>query len=161
MHMEQINIEDIMKEIQENIKERGYSKKDLKFADIEVVSPEDMKGEFDINTFKACVHETYQSRYINSYRSLTSSIPGIGFIVKFIKRVLRKLMCFYIEPIVEDQNKFNDNITRNISQVSTKFDNDAETVKLLEARVEELEVTCRKLEKMLEDAQKKASGNGE
>ena len=159
--MEQINIEDIMGEIRENIKERGYTKKDLKFADIEVLSPGDMKGEFDINTFKACLHETYQSRGVQSYRSLTSSIPVVGFLVKFVKRVIRKLLCFYIEPIVEDQNKVNDNITRNMSQVSTKFDNDAETIKELEARIDELEVTCRKMQKILEDAQKNVSGNEE
>ena len=149
--MESINIEDIMTEIKETIKTRGYSKKDLKFADIEILSPDRMGNEFNLGIFKNNLHDSYQSRVIASYRDIESYTPVIGILVKFVKKVMRKTMCFYVEPIVEDQNKFNDNIVRNITQISIKFENDMKARIELESRIDELEKRCRKLEALIKE----------
>lgn len=149
--MENINIEDIMTEIKENIKTKGYSKKELKFADIEIRDPQGMGTTFDMGIFKNDLHSSFQTRLVASYRPIESYTPGVGIVVKFVKKVLRKLLCFYIEPIVEDQNKFNENIVRNMTEICTKFDNDAKTIEDLEKRIDELETKCRKLEFLVKE----------
>ena len=102
--IKQINVEDIMTEIRQEIEEKGYKNEDVSFTDIAVGF-----SSYGIAHSKAFEENlgTLRARYnVAAYRPLYSN-RAIGFIVVFIKKVMRKLTKFYIEPIVKDQNENN------------------------------------------------------
>ena len=62
---------------------------------------------------------------IQSARSLQSSRPGIGKLIVFFKKAMRRMLFWYVHPITVDQTRFNIAITREMRK--------------LQKRVEELE----------------------
>jgi len=54
---------------------------------------------------------------VNYYRNIYSQRKIIGHIIIFVKRVIRKLIKFLIEPIVLDQNAFNSSVTASINAI--------------------------------------------
>jgi hypothetical protein len=62
---------------------------------------------------------------IQSSRPLRSTKPVIGPLVVLAKKVIRRLLSWYVHPIAQDQTRFNDAITREL--------------RALQRRVEELE----------------------
>ena len=57
----------------------------------------------------------------------------------FAKRVLRKLMRWYVEPLAADQRAFNDAVLKLIDDLGERVDRSLEAVRALEARIEKLE----------------------
>jgi len=102
--IKQVNVEEIMTEIRREIKEKGYKDKDILFADIPINSLDGgitHSGVLEVNL------RMLNSRYaIAAYRPLITK-RALGFIVIFIKKIIRKMTKFYIEPIVADQNESN------------------------------------------------------
>ena len=99
-----INIEEIMEEIRRDIAEKGYKNEYVKFSDI--------PNQFSMDDFTHTgqlgdnIRSLQASYNIVSYRPLIST-RKLGSLVIFIKKVLRKLTKFYVEPIVSDQSTFN------------------------------------------------------
>ena len=54
----------------------------------------------------------------SSYRLLTSNRKIIGPFIVFIKKLVRKLLFWYVEPVCERQTIFNDSATRSAKQLS-------------------------------------------
>ena len=68
-------------------------------------------------------------------------------IAVLFKKIIRKLVKFYIEPIVREQNQFNFYTTSAMAQLYAKLEKEqAVELELLQKRVEELENKCRALE---------------
>jgi len=55
-----------------------------------------------------------QMRENNSYRPIVSNRRGIGRLVVFVKRVIRKLTAWYVEPVCKQQSAFNSAVTPSI-----------------------------------------------
>ena len=64
-----------------------------------------------------------------------------------VKKVIRKLIKFYVEPIVKEQNQFNFYTTSAMAQLYAKLE-DEQAVKLdeMQKRIDELEKKCKALE---------------
>ncbi len=72
-------------------------------------------GEYDERVLKA-LHEEFGAdfneapeavAYVASSRPLASERPGIGPLTVFTKRVVRRLLAWYVAPIAEDQTRYN------------------------------------------------------
>lgn len=148
--MENINVEEIMEEIRAQIKERGYTKKDLRFADIHVDTTEGtecLDEYFELGNFKNTIVKMDGKRNVQCWRL----IAGNKF-KSFFKKIIRKMTKFYVEPIVEDQNKFNFYTVSAMSQLYAKFEEEQDfKVAQMQQRIEQLEERCKQLEKKIEE----------
>lgn len=110
----EINIEEIMKEIRQNIKDRGYDKEPLSFEDVEISKAAiQSEGVYNAEEF---LHEIdyLNHNWCNSYMvPISSSNPA----VVFIKKVIRKLTNFIIFPIVNFQNAYNASNVKCMNQM--------------------------------------------
>lgn len=120
----EINIEKIMEEIRQEIKDRGFIESTLRFDDIPL-SYSDMgtdSEEFNRDEFQKSLD------YIN----LNWDVPyyfniGTNKIIVFVKRIIRKLVKFLVWPINQKQNEMNANFVRSINQIRNYIDNEAST----------------------------------
>lgn len=143
--MEFINTEEIMQEIRQQITERGYSRNELRFADV-ATEMSDSLGEiadyYELQNFELTVERMDAKRDVQCWRLLFGNK-----IIVLVKKVIRKLVKFYVEPIVKSQNEFNFYTTSAMAQLRAKLEEEQD-VKLLEmqTRIEELEKRCKELE---------------
>jgi len=135
-----INIEEIMAEIRREIAEKGYKNDDISFSDIPVYSSAE-----EIATSNLSGENLYllQVKYnIATHRPLKSS-RAIGSLIIFVKKIIRKLIKFYIEPIVTDQNEINGIVKSCIQDL---YDGE----KILNHKVKHLENEIAQLKRKIE-----------
>lgn len=77
----------------------------------------------DLELMELFNNRTYnnESWLVCSERIITSHRKIIGKFIVFGKKIVRKFLRWYINPIVEDQNKFNGSVTRCINEIYNKF----------------------------------------
>lgn len=143
--MEAIDIEEIMREIRAQIAERGYTKNELRFADVAVAVTEeagDIDEYFELQNFGLTVDKMNGRRTIQCWRMLSGSKLAV-----LIKKVIRKLIKFYVEPIVKEQNQFNFYTTSAMAQLYAKMEEE-QAIKLdeMQKRIDLLEKKCKALE---------------
>lgn len=110
----EINIEEIMEEIRQNIKDRGYDKEPLSFESVQVSKPAVVAGDgYNADQF---MHEL---EYMNHNWNNNFQVPvtGRNFLATFIKRLIRKCTRFIIFPIVNFQNSYNVSAVRCLNQI--------------------------------------------
>lgn len=139
--MTKIDIEAIMADIRKNIEERGYEETDLKFAEVEVQGKEGtlLLGEaFQLDELSSWIVKMDDAKNVACWRPL-----GGNPVKTFIKKVIRKCIKWYVEPIVEEQNRYNHYTVCAMAQVFSKFaENQDARIKELEEQVEKLSKTC-------------------
>lgn len=106
-----VNIEKIMQEIRDEIKEKGYTYDMLSFNEVDAPLCIDNKTASIEGTEKSLVYMDNASSVL-AYRPLAGSKLAI-----LVKKVIRKLTKFYVEPIVESQNEFNKATVESVSSV--------------------------------------------
>ena len=128
MENEKINIEEIMAEIKQNIKDQGLTADMLSF--------EDVPYRKNVQSGSATEALDYISThyYIQPYKELKGNPVKV-----FIKKVLRKLVKFYVEPVVFEQNDFNANAVTVMKSLTESGSAD------LGGRVETLELANKEL----------------
>lgn len=119
--IKQIDIEKIMEEIRADIRAKGYVNDIPSFeTSLVAVNP---SGNFSLNTAElnfeiGLMNQTWN---VQAYRPVGKGIKA------FIKKVIRKLTKFYVEPIVKDQDDFNAhcvramNVLNSISMIEGEF----------------------------------------
>jgi len=129
--MEEINIEKIMEEIRQEIQEKGYTNDMLSFDDIMDFDEENktLEDYFDI------LNSIWN---VQAYRELPGGNGLVSKLNVFIKKVLRKLIKFYIEPIVADQNEFNANCVRLLNMSNGHMNIKDKKIEMLEEEIEQL-----------------------
>lgn len=114
MEVTPVNTEEIMNQIRENIKTRGYSELELKFADVSAGNY--VKNEIIDFNFDELSNEVYS---VNSTYGVDYLQPMDGGGIKlFLKRVIRKVCKPAVAPMVERQNLFNGSVARALSQIT-------------------------------------------
>ena len=131
---EQVNIEQIMEQIRQEIREKGISLDIPEFSGASE-KPVAEIAPFDMNEFMQSVAAVDRSYQVERYAPIVGN-P----ISKLIKRVVRKMVNFIITPIVEDQNAFNASVAKTISSLQSYINE-------LEKRVNELEASAVKGER--------------
>ncbi|MCR4795892.1 MAG: hypothetical protein K5898_12155 [Ruminococcus sp.] len=128
MENEKINIEEIMAEIKRGIKEQGLTADMLSFEDVpfkKTAQGGSASEAFDYIT---------SHYYIQPYKELKGNPIKV-----FIKKIIRKMVKFYVEPVVFEQNDFNANAVTVMKSVADSKSSD------LSGRVETLELANKEL----------------
>ena len=135
----------IMQDIRTQIAERGYTKNELKFADVAAKTGEmsdEIADYFELDHFGLTVERMNSTRKVQCWRLI-----GGNRLAVFFKKIIRKLIKFYVEPIIDEQNQFNFYTTSAMTQLYAKMQ-DEQAVKIMELQqqVETLELKCKRLE---------------
>ena len=134
-----VDIENIMDEIRSDIVSKGYKSDDVIFSEIPVaVSYNGLIHSMDL---EGSVRLLSARSNVQPYRELKSS--GIlGSVKVFSKKVIRKIMKFYVEPVVYDQNAFNETAAECFKDMLIEHEMMKLKLKKLEADNEDL---CKRL----------------
>ena len=131
--MDNINIEQIMADIKREIKEKGLTSDMLSFEDIPY------KKTAQGGSPAEAVDYVTSHYYVQPYQEFTGNLVKV-----FFKKALRKVMRFYVDPIVMEQNDFNANTAIAIKAISEDKSKD------MNSRVETLEIVNKELVKRLD-----------
>ena len=135
-----INIEEMMDEIRQNSKDRGYDKEPVSFEEIEIHSSILKIGTgYDSDEFMD------ELEFLDSNCTTSFHVPIAGgnpFSV-FIKKVIRKMTRFIVAPLVDSQNAYNVSNVKCMNQIS-EFISEMEQYK---TRIEQLEKELKELKK--------------
>lgn len=117
--LDNINVEDIMRQIREKIA-RENIQEEILYLD----------KEFGSSTlFREHLRLTNLSCNIISYKAITSHRKLTGKIIVLIKKLIRKSIYWYINPMIEQQNEFNANVTRTLNCLADEIENLNEEIK--------------------------------
>lgn len=108
-----IDVENIMKEIRAEVERRKINETIIPFEEIPMYWEEERDMEFNFDELKNDLKYLNEHCHIQSIRPLRSR-PIVGGFIILCKKILRKCLVFYIEPIVRDQNEFNAVIARSM-----------------------------------------------
>jgi len=143
-----IDVESILEEIRKEIKENGYTNDLLSFDDCQV----NMEG-MSLNYFnKRAFYEEIVSINHSWNMAPDHAISFSGNIFKkfvtLIKKIIRRLIKFHIDPIVGDQNIFNFNMVKTMNMVNAYIDEK-------EVEIERLTLTQEQMTTQIEQLSKK------
>jgi hypothetical protein len=68
----------------------------------------------------SAIAEAVDLSVVSAHLPVQSRIPVVGGAVSFVKRLLRLSLRWYINPIVEQQNAFNDAVVRALVQIERR-----------------------------------------
>lgn len=137
-----INIEEIMAEIRCDIEEKGYKNDDVNFFDIPCLH-NPVRTDMSIEELLDRLDGT---SLLTSYRSILRNSGAIGSLKALFKKVIRKLIFWYIEPLCEQQSEFNRTVTAAIGVMHRSLQGELQlATKMLSTTRRELNVTQRKL----------------
>ena len=131
-----IDVEKIMAEIRQEIKEKGYNDSMLSFQDVD--GSEQLKelssDSFDLGEMERVVQQMNMRSHVEWYHA----VEGSAF-ANFFKKVIRRLCRFMLIPIVDHQNAYNSSAAQSMNQVLAYVKEQQKTIESLEARIKELE----------------------
>ena len=105
--MAELNVEKIMEEIRNEIKEKGYTNDMLSFSDIMQDDMEVNVEKFERVRFNEELFNLNMLWNINPNREVETR-PGLkGMCVTLFKKFIRKCIRFYLSEIVMEQSTFN------------------------------------------------------
>ncbi|MBR0484138.1 MAG: hypothetical protein IJJ69_05065 [Oscillospiraceae bacterium] len=137
--MQTINTEEIMKQIRAEIKEKGLDSSMLSFEEIPFAQE---ISHADKNFQSASLQQSAEYLSIRNQIEPYKPIEG-NFLVVFIKKVIRKLVKFYILPIMTEQNALNLHTANAVQQMNNYIQDRQESDKIdisaLVSRIDELE----------------------
>lgn len=141
--MQDINIEQIMQEIRDDIKAKGLKDENISFEDV-ILLGGGTGAPYSKEAYTDMLVNAGEDSEVLSYRELSGN-P----ISKIIKKINRRLIAFYIESIVDDQNKFNKDVYKGLTMCLSKFEEDNAKMEALEKKLYEAEKKISELEKRL------------
>ena len=128
-----INVEQIMADIKREIKEKGLTSDMLSFEDIPYKKTAQGGSPAEALDYVTAHY------YVQPYQEFTGNPVKV-----FFKKALRRLMRFYIDPIVMEQNDLNANTATVIKAISEDKSKD------MSNRVDTLEIVNKELVKRIE-----------
>lgn len=137
--MQEINVDAIMEEIRKELKEKGIRNDIPSFE--EVASGFSPGQEFRQDTFFKEVESLNQNFQIVAWRPLEGGIKG------FLKKIIRKLTKFYVEPIALDQTEFNAHSVRAFNQMVAYVREQDAQIEFLKQEIENLKSDQKKTDK--------------
>lgn len=135
----EINVEKIMEEIRDEIKKKGYKPDAMAFETVQA----DNADAFQKSLFNEEVRNVNLSFQVPYYFPIEGKMT-------FVKRVIRKLGCFLMVPILNNQNTFNAHVTRTINQMAQYIEYQERKEKELNRIIEGLEEKVARLQKTKE-----------
>lgn len=150
--MSEINIEEIMEQIRKESNEKGLDHEILSFESFLNENMCSFPGldldceQFDLMMFLANLNDM-NTRYLFD---LNRPFEG-NFISRTVKRIIRKMTRFYVQPLVIDQMYFNTYTVQTINSIRgfiLQYEKEKILVNGLNSRINELEEKINKLQKV-------------
>lgn len=142
---ENINVDEIVSQIRAEIKEKGLEASMLSFEDVPFEREAGhAENHFELSSLVQSAEYMNARNQIEPYKEIKGN-P----ISRFIKKVIRKLVKFYIMPIMTEQNALNYHCANAVNQVSCYVQENSQIdIVKLASKVDELELklTATKLE---------------
>ena len=132
-----VDVEKIMQEIRDEIKQKGLDKELLSFEPVRSKNISETYDCFDYEGFLDNVDKINRTCLLQPNKPITGNPIAV-----LVKKTIRKLTRFYIAPIVCDQSEFNVSVTRATNAIRYYIDEcrkDKEQIEELLSRVEALE----------------------
>ena len=124
----------ILTELREQIRERR--------ARFTVADPDDPHA-LNLAELKRSVEAVNDSWFVSAHLPITWEKRIVGRLGAYIKRAVRVLLRWYINPIVEQQNRFNSAVARTLVEMAAYHERMTREWQSLEERVEKLESGTR------------------
>lgn len=161
---QEINVEDIMKQIRENIQKRKYDG-EVDFDQLKKIysvhqSPQSCSSLDELQREQSILNRTwsYSADYL-----ISSHRRWIGRFIVLGKKVIRKCLRWYINPVVDKQVQFNATVVRAINQLVDLTRQHSEAIAnqdrlgQLEERLVQLEQSVQSLQNTLPNLQNSIS----
>lgn len=136
--MENINVEKIMEEIREDIIKKGLTNDMLSFSD--VVLDDDIIRAIAFNkiAFNEELYLLNRNWNIQPYKDLGNN-QGIKNKIKvLLKKIIRKMIKFYVEPVVYEQDTFNASVVKSMNLINSFIDQKNKEIEKLQEEIEKL-----------------------
>ena len=131
----QVDVEELVADVKREIKDKGYVNNDVMFSDIPV--PFFIDGVTHSKETETFLEALRVDCTVDAYRPLRSN-RALGFLIITFRKILRKLMKFYIEPIVDDQNENNKLITTCLHDLYIDTMNSRNKIRALENEINKI-----------------------
>ena len=126
-----IDVQQIMADIKNEIKEKGYTSDMLSFKDIN--GGRLASCEFSLEEFKNIIVSMEDTKIIPwQQNNLGHGLKG------FIKKIIRKLVGFVIAPVSDGQNEYNQYVTSAFYQMLGFIEKQDEMIEQHESRINTL-----------------------
>lgn len=140
-----VNVEKIMEEIRQKIRDEHLTSPVISFDDVPLATADSLLNNgYDSKVLQSC------TEYVAARNRLDYNQPITGNPLKcFVKRLIRKLVQFYVVPIVVQQNALNSSYSTALMQINGFIQGVGDSELLaLASRIDELEMRelCRKKE---------------
>ena len=151
--MKNINVEDIMKEIREEIAQKGYTDENIDFENItgNVKAVLGVKTDFSSYELEHALNDAANQHKIEYYRMIPK-----GGLKSFIQRSIRKVLKFMLVPMIDQQNQYNYQMIVCMRQMEAfiqehnmQMDQKDRQIEALEEKVFCLDKKCEALERHL------------
>ncbi len=112
--MQEINTEEIMKQIRKEIQEKGLTEEMLSFEEIPYAEEKfSVQGNFQLQSLQQ------SAEYLSVRNQIQAEKPIEGnFLVVWVKKLIQKLLKFYILPVMTEQNALNLHTANAVQQIS-------------------------------------------
>lgn len=134
--LQQINIEDVMAEIRNGIRE--------KYSDSDLTTFDDVLGDSDFSFLSYAYSDISLQRsveYVVSHREVQCNYPIVGNPAKvFVKKTIRRMMAFYVNHLFAQQNDINYHMANSVFQLygyRNKLNSKGDLLKRVESIEEE------------------------
>ncbi len=132
--MSTVNVDEIMNQIRAEIAQKGLKESDIKFEDIPMVNNDIFGDVYNYDEFSKSLDMARPHVAVNASPALHGNILS-----KIVKKILRRLIAYHIEAIVDEQNEYNKYTFNAVSMLPDKIDEYEMRIEALEKRISELE----------------------
>lgn len=129
-----INVEKIMEEIREEIREKGYTPDLLSFDDISIDVQTLNTDEFNQLNFNEGMFAANHNWNVQTYHVYEGNPIKV-----LIKKVLRKMSYFFVTEVMIDQNKYNAAVIQSLNQIDLYMQKTNKEIEELKLKIKELE----------------------
>ncbi len=139
--MQTVDVEKIMEEIRQEIRDKGYKEEDLNFSDIAITVTGSAAAGYDQEELER------QAAYLNANSQNPIYFPLSGNPVKvFFQKALRKCFLFVIFQAFQFQNKYNSSVTCFLNQVRNYQAENAGLKEQVQQQQDQLDMLQKELE---------------
>ncbi|MDQ2807637.1 MAG: hypothetical protein M3Z04_12125 [Chloroflexota bacterium] len=75
-------------------------------------------GDFSLGQLRQSVDEVNDLWFVSAHLPITWRVPGLGTALAYAQKATRVLLRWYINPIVEQQNRFNSAVARALVETT-------------------------------------------
>jgi len=117
-------------------------------------------GDFNLGQLRQSVDEVNDLWFVSAHLPITWRVPGLGTALAYAQKATRVLLRWYINPIVEQQNRFNSAVARALVETTAYQERLTREWQRLDERVLALERVGSRRSSVVGDAGSGVCGQG-